>query len=211
MIAGIVLAAGQSSRLGRPKQLLPLEDEPLIRYTVRRILTSALDEVLVVVGHQAAAVTAAIADLPVRVILNPDAALGQSTSVRAGLANLSSQSEAAVFLLGDQPGIDPRMIDALIAVWRETRAPVVAPRYSDGIGNPVLFDRSVFPKLALLEGDSGARPVVHAHQSAGALLLVPVDQPMPRDVDTEADYAALLASLQPKRGAFSQTPPLSAR
>lgn len=194
MIAGIVLAAGSSSRLGRPKQLLPLAGEPLIRRTVRRILASSLDELFVVVGHEAEAVTAALSDLPARIVYNPNAARGQSTSVLAGLDALPANAEAALFLLADQPGIDPAVIDALIAAWRESRAPIAAPRYTGGIGNPVLFDRRVFPELMSLQGDAGARPVVRAHREAGDLLLVPIDAPAPPDVDTEADYAALLAT-----------------
>jgi molybdenum cofactor cytidylyltransferase len=195
VIAGIVLAAGRSSRLGRPKQLLLLEGEPLLRRTVRRVLSSSLDTVFVVVGHEGEAVRGAVADLPVRVVFNANAERGQSTSVLAGLAALPPESEAAVFLLGDQPGIAPEVIDALIAAWRETRAPVVAPRYGERTGNPVLFDRRVFSELGSVQGDTGARPVVRAHERAGDLLLVPVDQPAPTDIDTEADYAALLAAL----------------
>lgn len=196
MIAGVVLAAGRSSRLGRPKQLLPLDGEPLIRHTVRRILTSSLDEILVVVGHHAEAVSAAVANLPVRVVVNPEAHQGQSTSVRAGLAALTHEIEAVVFLLGDQPRIDPQVIDALITVWRESGPPVVAPRYLHGIGNPVLFDRRVFPELAALRGDAGAKSVVRAYEASGDLVLVRFEQPAPPDIDTDADYQALLASLQ---------------
>jgi molybdenum cofactor cytidylyltransferase len=195
VIAGVVLAAGQSARLGRPKQLLPVYGEPLLRYTLRRILASSLDDIIVVIGHEADAVRAAIADLPVKIVLNPDAARGQSTSVIAGLRALSPEAEAVVFLLADQPTVDPDVIDALIAAWRETGAPVVAPRYTDRIGNPVLFDRRVFPELTALEGDAGARRIIRAHERSGTLQLVPVETPAPRDVDTEADYAALSTSL----------------
>ncbi|MBA3449792.1 MAG: nucleotidyltransferase family protein [Chloroflexia bacterium] len=197
MIVGIVLAAGRSSRLGRPKQLLPVGGEPLLRYTLGRVLASSLDQVTVVVGHEADEVRAALAGFPVGLVLNPDAALGQSTSVIAGMLALPPETEAAVMLLGDQPEVEPTVIDALIAAWRETRAPVVAPRYSDGMGNPVLFDRSLFPELTTLAGDTGARPIVLAHRNADTLLLVPVASPAPPDVDTEEDYAALLASLPP--------------
>jgi molybdenum cofactor cytidylyltransferase len=195
VIAGIVLAAGQSSRLGRPKQLLPIHGEPLIRHTLRRVLASALDQVILVVGHEADDVRTAVADLPVACAFNPDAAAGQSTSVRAGLAALSPEAEAAVFILGDQPGVDPNVIDTLIASWRESGAPVVVPRYEDRMGNPVLFDRRLFPELATLEGDSGARPVVRAYHDSGELHAVPVAGSAPPDVDTEADYAALIAAL----------------
>ena len=200
MIVGIVLAAGQSSRLGRSKQLLPLAGEPLIRYTLRRVLDSSLDEVILVVGHEASAVRTAVADLPVQIVENSAAAQGQSTSVLAGLASIPPTTEAVVFLLGDQPGIDPKVIDVLSATWRESRPAVVAPRYEDGMGNPVLFDSRTFPDLAKLEGDTGARRVVRAFQTSGELMLVPVAGTSPPDVDTEADYTALLAAmaLEPK-------------
>ena len=194
MIAGVVLAAGRSSRLGRPKQLLPLGGEALLRHTLRATLASSLDEVVVVLGHEADAVRAAIADLPVRSVFNPDFARGQSTSVRAGLEALSPETEAAVFLLGDQPGIDPDLITALIAAWRASDAPVVAPRYTDGVGNPVLFDRRVFPNLLTLEGDQGAKPIVRDFQRKGLLETVAIPYASPPDVDTEADYAAILAA-----------------
>ena len=195
MIVGIVLAAGQSSRLGRSKQLLPLAGEPLIRYTLRRVLDSSLDEVILVVGHEASAVRTAVADLPVQIVENSAAAQGQSTSVLTGLASIPPTTEAVVFLLGDQPGIDPNVIDALIVTWRKSHPPVVAPRYEDGMGNPVLFDRLTFCELSRLEGDTGARPVVRTYHASGQLLLVPVAGTAPPDVDTEADYANLLASL----------------
>ncbi len=197
MIAGIVLAAGQSSRLGRPKQLLPIHGEPLLRYTVRRILASSLDEIFVVIGHEADAVRPAIADLPIEIVFNPDAALGQSTSVVAGLNSRAPATEAVMVFLGDQPGVAPDVIDGIVAAWRETGGQIVAPRYSDGLANPVLFDRSVFPELAKLEGDAGARRIVRAHERAGTLHLVPVANPAPRDVDTETDYAALSTTLLP--------------
>lgn len=200
MIAGIILAAGRSSRLGRPKQLLPLQGESLLRHTVRRALASSLDAVIVVVGHHAGEVRSAIADLPVRVVINPLAAKGQSTSVLAGLAALNhppthaDDIEAVVILLGDQPGVAPAVIDALIACWRETGAAIVAPRYRDGLGNPVLFDRRILSELTTLTGDIGARDIIRAHQHAGDLTLLPVDGPAPPDVDTEEDYAALIAT-----------------
>jgi molybdenum cofactor cytidylyltransferase len=210
VIAGIVLAAGRSSRLGRPKQLLPVHGEPLIRHTLRHVLASSLDQVILVVGHEADEVCTAVAGLHAECVVNPDAAAGQSTSVRAGLAALSPDVEAAVFILGDQPGVDPKVIDALIGAWRESGSAVVAPRYEDRLGNPVLFDRRVFPELALLGGDAGARPIVRAYQDSGTLHLVPVNGAAPPDVDTEADYAALIATLSPSPQ-HATVPPLPVR
>jgi molybdenum cofactor cytidylyltransferase len=157
--------------------------------------------VTVVIGHHAEEVRGAIADLPVRVVINPAAAKGQSTSVLAGLSALSqppshsAEIEAVVILLGDQPGVEPALIDALIACWRETAAAIVAPRYRDGLGNPVLFDRRVLPELTTLTGDIGARDIIRAHQLSGDLIILPVDRPAPPDVDTEEDYEALIAGL----------------
>jgi molybdenum cofactor cytidylyltransferase len=172
------------------------------------VLASSLDEVFLVVGHEADGVRETVADLPVKYVFNPDAAAGQSTSVRAGLAALSPDVEAAVFILGDQPGIDPAVIDALIAAWRTSGSPVAAPRYEDRMGNPVLFDRRVFPELAALAGDTGARPVVRAYHDSGDLQVVPVAGQAPPDIDTEADYAALIATLSQQP---ASVPPLPAR
>jgi len=197
MIAGIVLAAGSSSRLGRPKQLLPLEGEPLLRFTLQRILKASLDAVYVVLGHHVDDITRSIEDLPVRIVHNPHAAQGQSTSVIAGLQAVApADPDAVVILLGDQPLVDPEVVTRLIARWHVTRTGIVAPRYASGPGrNPILFDRAVLPELMNLSGDIGARAIVRAHQVRGDISLVDADSPAPRDVDTEADYEALLASL----------------
>ena len=196
MIAGIVLAAGSSSRLGRPKQLLPLQGEPLLRFTLRRILTTSLDAVYVVLGHHGDNITRAIEDLPVRIVYNPHAERGQSTSVLAGLnAVAAAEPDAVMFLLGDQPLVDPKVVNRLISRWRETRTGVVAPRNTGDPGrNPILFDRLVLPELMTLTGDVGARDIVRAHQMRSDISLVDVDTPAPRDVDTEADYLELLES-----------------
>ena len=197
MIAGIVLAAGSSSRLGRPKQLLPLKGEPLLRFTLQRILTTRLDAVYVVLGHHGDDIGRSLADLPVRIVDNPHAGQGQSTSVIAGLRAVApAEPDAVIMLLGDQPLVDPEVVNRLVARWQETRTGVVAPRYAGGPGrNPILFDRALFPEFMTLSGDIGAREIVRAHQACGDISLVEVNTSPPRDVDTEADYQSLLASL----------------
>lgn len=202
MIAGVILAAGHSLRLGRPKQLLPLAGEPLIRHTVRRVLESSLDEVIVVIGDDADAVRDALEGLPVQIVTNPLAIAGQSTSVVAGLTALlgapesasGREPEAVVMLLGDQPTIDPAVINAVIQQWHESNAPVIATRYSDILGSPILFASSLFPELLQLHGDIGARDIVRAKRDTGELTTVTVNLPAPPDVDTEEDYQRLLAA-----------------
>lgn len=195
MIAGVVLAAGLSSRLGRQKLLLPLEKGgALIRLSVERVLAAGLDDVVVVLGRDAEAVGAALAGLAVRTVVNPRYADGQSTSLRAGLDALPPEAEAAVIALGDQPLPEPGLIDRLVAAFRESGRPIVVPRYRDGRGNPVLFAASVFDELRAVTGDQGGRAVVA--RDASRVAEVAVDAPMPPDVDTWADYEALRDAIQ---------------
>jgi molybdenum cofactor cytidylyltransferase len=190
MIAAVVLAAGTSSRMGRQKLLLPVgEGRPLIRLSVERVVAAGLDEVVVVLGRDADEVAAALAGLPIRTVLNSRYAEGQSTSLRAGLEALRPGTEATVVALGDQPLPDPGLIGRLVAAFRETGQPVVVPRYRDGRGNPVLFAAALFDELRAVTGDQGGRGVIAAEP--GRVAEVAVDGPMPADVDTWADYAAL--------------------
>ena len=192
MVAAIVLAAGTSTRMGRQKLLLPIEDgRPLVRVSIEGVLTAGLDDVVVVLGRDAEAVGRALAGLPVRTVLNSRHAEGQSTSLRAGLDALAPGTEAVVVALGDQPLPDAALIRRLVEVFRAsgTPTPIVVPRYRDGRGNPVLFAASVFDELRAVTGDHGGRGVIARDPSR--VVELPVDAPMPRDVDTWADYEAL--------------------
>lgn len=190
MIAAVVLAAGMASRMGRQKLLLPMEGgQPLIRLSVERVLAARIDDVVVVLGRDAEAVAAALAGLPVRTVVNPRYAEGQSTSLRAGLDALLADTEAAVVALGDQPLPDPGLIGRLVDRFRETRRPIVVPRYRDGRGNPVLFAAGLFDELRAVTGDQGGRGVIA--RDPARVAEVPVDSPMPPDVDTWEDYQAL--------------------
>lgn len=194
----VVLAAGASRRLGRPKQLLDLGGEALIRHTVRNALASRAEDVLVVLGNEADRIRSEIADLGPRIALNPNFAAGQSTSMIAGVCALPPDVEAAIFMLGDQPTVDAMLLDALIERFRSTAAPVVQPYYDDGKpGNPVLISRELFPELWAVTGDTGARGVVQAHRAE--VERVSVDLPHPLDVDSEEDYQALRAEWEHRR------------
>jgi molybdenum cofactor cytidylyltransferase len=159
-------------------------------------LASQASPVVVVLGHQAGACQATLGDRPVTVVVNPDWAQGQSTSVRAGLAALPPNVSAALFLLVDQPHITPAVINALIERHRVTLAPVVWPEHNGRRGNPVLFDRALFPQLARLSGDTGGRPVLQAH--AGQAERVPVSDPgVLFDIDTPDDYQKAVGNPSP--------------
>ena len=187
-VGAVVLAGGQSKRFGAPKQLLPWKESTLLEHVVDVALASGAEPVIVVLGHQADACRTALGDRPVQVVVNPDWAQGQSTSVRRGLAALPANVSGALFPLVDQPGITPDIINALIERHQATLAPVVWPEYRGRRGNPVLFDRDAFPQLMRLTGDTGGRPVLQAY--AGHAERVPVpDAGILFDIDTPDDYA----------------------
>ncbi len=195
-VAGIVLAAGTSSRLAGtvPKQLLEIGGRPLLRRAAQAALASRLAEVVVVLGHASRKVAAALEGLDVRTVENPDFRHGQSTSVRAGLAAVAPGAQAALFLPADQPWVTGRLIDRLIDEWAPVDGAIVVPTWQGRRGAPVLFDRALFGELAALEGDVGGRVLLHLH--ASRVVEVEVDDPLVlADVDTEEDLKRLEALL----------------
>ncbi len=199
MISIVILAAGTSTRLGRPKQLLDLGGEPLLRHTLRNALASRAGEVVLVLGNQADSISEAVGDLGQRTVINPDFAAGQSTSLRAGIESVSAESDAAIVMLGDQPMVTTAMLDQIIERFERTGGLIVQPIYGETPGNPVLLARSLFPELMAIEGDQGARRVIKSHREQIARVRV-ADGPPPGDVDTEADYQALLDAWEARAG-----------
>jgi molybdenum cofactor cytidylyltransferase len=186
LTAGIILAAGESKRMGRPKQLIDLGGRTMLQRVADAALASSLAPVYVVLGHEAEAVRASLAGRDVRIVLNPDYREGLGASVRVGVAALPDEVEAAMFLLGDQPGLSAAAIDALLAhAWPDG---IVAPLADGRQGNPTLFGRRWFGELARCSGDRGGRSVIAAHPEALRLVEVEADL---RDVDTPQDLAGL--------------------
>jgi len=189
-VSGLILAAGASSRMGRPKQLLDWGGRPLVRAAAETALAARLDPLVVVVGSARADVEAALRDLPLRIVANPDYAAGQSTSLRVGIAAIDASADAVVVLLGDQPFVTAAIVERLVAEWQSSRAPIVAPAYAGQRGNPVLFARAMFPELLGIQGDQGARAVLAADPSR--IHPVAFDDPRPlADIDTLEDYERL--------------------
>jgi molybdenum cofactor cytidylyltransferase len=186
-VAAIVLAAGGSTRMGQTKQLLPIDGQPMVHLVTETVCAAGLAQVVVVVGAQAEAVERSLAGLPVEIVVNQAWTEGIGSSIRAGLGALRQEIQAAVMVLADQPGLTPDVIGALVARYRVSGAPVVAPFYQGRRGNPVLFDRSLFPELLAVEGDCGGRTLV-ARYAEDLERLDVEDQRVVMDVDTWQDY-----------------------
>jgi len=186
-----VLAAGLSRRMGRPKLLLEFKGRPVIRHAVERVIAAGLHPVLVVTGAEHDALARALAGLEVQLAVNPTPESGQGSSVGVGVSALPAGTDAVLIALGDQPGVPAEVIPALIEALKQPGKAIAAPRYADGLGNPVLFGSSVFQELLALGGDRGARSVIERDPSR--LAVVEVASPMPRDIDTPEDYETLSA------------------
>jgi molybdenum cofactor cytidylyltransferase len=194
VIAGIVLAAGLSRRMGQAKLLMPVGGRAIVRYVVESVLAGGVDSVWVVTGPDVEPIEAALAGLEVQIAVNPAPEEGQASSLRAGIAALPASVDAVLIALGDQPSLAPSIIPALLAARRTTSKLIVAPRYRDGQGNPVLFKREIFPELLRLTGDQGARPIIQ--KEPARVEWVDLDLPMPPDVDTQDDYEKIRANLR---------------
>jgi len=194
MIAAIVLAAGLSRRMGQAKLLMPVGGRAIIRYVVESVLAGGVDSVWVVTGPDVEPIEAALAGFEVQIVVNPAPEEGQAGSVRTGIAALPPSADAVLIALGDQPSLAPSIIPALLAARRASPKLIVAPRYRDGQGNPVLFKREIFPELLRLTGDQGARPIIQ--KEPARVEWVELDLPMPPDVDTPDDYERIRANLR---------------
>lgn len=194
MIAGIVLAAGLSRRMGQAKLLMPVDGRAIVRHAVEAVLAGGVDSVWVVTGPDVEPIEAALTGLDVQIVVNPAPEDGQAGSLRVGIAALPAAVDAVLIALGDQPSLAPSIIPALLAARRTSPKLIVAPRYRDGQGNPVVFKREIFPELLRLTGDQGARPIIQ--NEPARVEWVDLDLPMPPDVDTPGDYEKIRAKLR---------------
>ncbi len=186
-VACAILAAGASHRLGRPKQLLPIDGMPLVRRLVERLASPVLDAIGVVVGAHAGEVIAALDGSDVSRVVNGAWSEGMASSIRAAVA-WASDHDALVLAVVDQPHLDAAHVERLVARWR-TGAPIVASAYAGTLGAPALFDASCFPALAALHGDRGAAALVRSREDAAR-----IDWPEGGvDLDTVADVQSFVS------------------
>jgi molybdenum cofactor cytidylyltransferase len=188
MIAGIVVAAGSSSRLGRPKQLLTLGGKSLPAWVLDALREAGLGPLVLVLGHEAEAIGGTLDLDGITVVVNTHHAEGMSTSLRLGLAALGPEVAGAVIAMADQPFISPALIAELIAQHERTKQPIVAADFGAYQGPPILLGRAVWPLTDEIRGDQGARFLLRNRPDWVATVPVP-NRVAALDVDTEEAYA----------------------
>jgi molybdenum cofactor cytidylyltransferase len=189
-VTGLVLGAGGSTRLGRPKQLLPYGDRPLLEHTLNTARDCGFHQLVVPIGGAAAEVRERVDFTGAEVVVNQAYGEGCSSSIAAALDAVDPRCEVLVLMLGDQPGVTPDTVRALLAGRGD--AALAVCRYDDGRGHPIAFARTVFPQLASLHGDKGVWRLLD--ERAGDVVDVPIAGNVPLDVDTPEDYQAVLAA-----------------
>lgn len=190
-VAGIILAAGSSSRMGQAKQLLPLHGIPLVACVVKEVLNSRLDHVFIVLGHMAENAKEALGNLAsdprLSVLVNHDYREGMSSSIRTGIRKAGDDFAHAMIILGDMPFITGRIIDDLIVNYIASGKPLGALLVGGRRSHPVIFSRVFYHDLLMLDGDRGARDIFALH-AKDAFFLKPAAPFDPDDIDTPSDY-----------------------
>ncbi len=191
-VAGVILAAGASRRMGRNKMLLELEGESLVRRAAQRALAAGLSPVVVVIGHEADRLRAELKGLPLELAVNPDYTGPTSGSLHRGLDVLDADVEAVVVMLGDMVRVTIETLAMLVAAARGTDAPLVVSRYGDVTAPPLLFRRALFGELLAWTGEGCGKAVVQAHRREAMYVERP--EALLADVDTPEDFAAAIAA-----------------
>jgi molybdenum cofactor cytidylyltransferase len=191
-ISGLILGAGASQRFGPPKQLLPFRGTTMLGWVVEQAQRAAgLDEVVVVLGRAADQVLEQVPLGTARVVENPVFGEGCSSSYRAGLGALNSETAAVMIILGDLPGVTPEIINRLAEAWREQEVPIALCSYEGRKGHPMIFARAMFPQLLELHGDKAAWKLVDANSAL--VQEVHFTLPYPDDINTREDFEQLIA------------------
>jgi molybdenum cofactor cytidylyltransferase len=166
MIVAVVLSAGESSRMGRPKALLPIDGRTFIEKIVGALEKSSVAKVMVVLGHNADEMIQRIEHLPVEILVNPDYKLGQLSSLQVAVRRLEREPDCDGMLvhLVDHPYVNTELVQTMIKRYEDTGKLIVVPRYNGKRGHPVIFSRKLFSELLAAPVDQGAKAVVNAHR-----------------------------------------------
>ena len=191
MIIAVILSAGESSRMGRPKALLPIDGVRFIEKIVTALKSTRVGEIIAVLGHNADEMRQKVSDLPVKIVVNPDYKQGQLSSLIAAIRNIESgekhRVDAILVHLVDHPYINADLVNVMIDRFYETKKLIVVPRHQGRRGHPVIFSRALFTELLAAPLDQGAKTVVHAHRDQ-TLEIDTDDAGVTVDIDTPEEY-----------------------
>ena len=191
MIVAIVLAAGMSQRMGKPKLLLKLNGDTIIEHIIKELQQSNIDSVIVVLGHNPQPLIDLLSHYSVKTVINKNYKEGMTSSFKVGLIEVKDVADAALLVLGDQPFISHHLINKLIETYKKASdAKIVSPIYKGKKGHPVLFDRTLFNEILSLPPDKYIREVIHNHYNE--LVTIPWDKGTILDIDTPEDYIEAL-------------------
>jgi len=192
MIAGLILAAGESSRMGTPKATLAYRGHTFLELIVQTLREGGLERIVVVLGHQAEDIQQQVKLEAAQVVVNPDYRSGQTSSLQAGLrALIADDLEAVLLCLVDHPAVSAETVRRIVATFRQRGAPVVIPTYQGRRGHPALIGRQLFEELLGLAGDAGADSVVRRYHPATQFVAVE-DEGIVMDVDDPESYQRLV-------------------
>ncbi len=198
-LAGVVLAAGESRRMGKPKQLLPFGERTILERVVDTLLTAGVGEVVVVLGHLADPVRAALGDRPVRTVVNASYRQGMLSSVKCGVRAIGAGFDAVLFSLGDQPHIECTVVSEVIQAYRTGKAGIVIPRYGVKKGHPIIINLHKYREAIVnLPEDVGLNALMQEHADDVRLIDVATDDII-RDIDVPDDYTRELARFTERR------------
>jgi molybdenum cofactor cytidylyltransferase len=189
-ITALLLAAGESIRMGAFKQLLPVAGKTFVECCVDTLLSSRVDDVVVVTGHRAAEVRQALGTRPIRIVHNTDYRDGMSASLVCGIRSLPEETNAALIALADQPTVESAAVDAVIGQYLVHHPLIVIPTFGGRNGHPVLLDMELRNEILAMDPDLGLRQVVHSHAGATLRVEVKTDSVL-RDFDYPEDYQKL--------------------
>lgn len=190
MIVAVILSAGESSRMGRPKALLPIDGVRFVEKIVSTLKSTDVGNIIVVLGHNAEEMRRKISDLPVTILINHDYKQGQLSSLQVAIRHLESSGgpvDGILVHLVDHPYIEAKLVNLMIDRFYETKKLIVVPRFQDRRGHPVIFARALFSELLAAGTDQGAKPVVHAHRD-DTLEIDTDDKGVLIDIDTPEEY-----------------------
>jgi molybdenum cofactor cytidylyltransferase len=196
MISAILLAAGESNRMGQPKQLLPFGQSTIVERTIDNLLNSAVSETIVVLGYRDEEIRKTIAGKPVKLVINPDYQQGMSTSIIAGLKQVDKRARAVLIALSDQPFVDSQTINSLVEAFIANKRGIIIPVYQGRRGNPVIFAIKYKGELLNLKGDVGGREIITLHPDDVLEVAVNCEGVL-LDIDTMENYTPI--TLNPEK------------